>query len=146
MSSFCPTWLNSRRLNSSFFFHICPAYDDSISKAIIPPTVDRQTKESSHPPGRHRVKPGKELLTTDRPDSIAPVTPQRPRAADNLTLTTGIHPISSSKLYSHVLNPGTLLYATYFDTTYSLLKELLLSNRVFSASTWQDPIGKIRSI
>ena len=68
------------------------------------------------------MKPGKQLVTTDRPDSIAPVTPQRPRAADNLTLTTGIHPISSYKLYSHVPNLRgviSLLYAIDFYTTYS---------------------------
>lgn len=100
------------------FFYTSPAYDDSI------PTVDRQTKESSHPPVRHRVKPGKELVTTDRPDSIAPVRPPRPRATENLTRTKGIHPISSSKLYSHILNPGTLLYATYFYTTYSIQRIL----------------------
>ncbi|PNY01274.1 hypothetical protein L195_g024566, partial [Trifolium pratense] len=29
-----------------------------------------------------------------------------PRAADNITLRTGIHPISSSTLDSHVLNSG----------------------------------------
>lgn len=51
--------------------------------------VDRQTKESSHPQGSHRVKPGKELVTTDRPDSIAPVTPPRPRAADNRDSNNG---------------------------------------------------------
>lgn len=65
------------------------------------------------------MKTGKELVTTDRPDSIAPVTPPRPREAEKITLTTGIHPISSYKLDSHVPNPGTLLYAIDFYTTYS---------------------------
>lgn len=31
------------------YFSECPAYDDSIPTALIPTTVDRQTKESSHP-------------------------------------------------------------------------------------------------
>lgn len=57
------------------------SYDDEIPTARIPPTVDRQTKESSHPAGRHRVKPGKELVTTDRLNSIVPVTPPIPRAS-----------------------------------------------------------------
>lgn len=37
------------------YFSECPAYDDSIPTALIPPTVDRQTKESSHPEARKGI-------------------------------------------------------------------------------------------
>lgn len=42
-----------------------------------------------------------------------------PRAADNITLRTGIHPISSSTLDSHVLNSGYYMQPIFTHTTYS---------------------------
>ncbi|GKV52833.1 hypothetical protein SLEP1_g59393 [Rubroshorea leprosula] len=67
-----------------------------------------------------------------------------PREAEKITLTTGIHPILSSKLYSHVPNPRTPLYATYFYTTYSQtaysIKQRILGINAHTNS-WQDPIG-----
>lgn len=42
-----------------------------------------------------------------------------PRAADNITLRTGIHPISSSTRHSHVLNSGYYMQPIFTHTTYS---------------------------